>query len=279
MSYRMLVTTFKNDVKQFQMFCHTLAKNWQGTRDLIVCLGYGDDIEFFKQITDSTFDHTWTVTIKPTVYVKPPIEGSTEQQVNTVFHSITSGVEDIIVWDCKDFILRPCNFSMFKRNDRYRVTYLIPGKKLVDMNYPVHGLVDVPIDHIPAISNIRPWIWNVKQLHRYWVALVKRFGDYHTWDHYPAGNEIYGYLIYTLTDPKRTIKFLTHPDMPLMFAGGYTHQTYEAMIKDVTEFDQETDRIVWKHSRKLEDPRCLDVTKSMLIKYDIDPEFVKQVYG
>ena len=67
--------------------------------------------------------------------------------------------------------------------------------------------------------------------------------------------------------------------MPLMFAGGYTHQTYEAMIKDMTEFDLETDRIVWKHSRKLEDPRCLDVTKSMLIKYDIDPDFIKQVYG
>ena len=279
MDYRMLVTTFKNDAKQFAMCCQCLAKNWQGRRDLIVCLGWGDDIEFFKSITDRAFDSSWNIEIRPTIYNKPPLEGSTEQQVNTVFHSITSGAEDVIVWDCKDFLLRPCNFDTFKRDNRYRVTYLITGKKLVDMGYDVSGLVDVPINHIPAISNIRPWIWNVAQLQRYWQQVTDRFGDYHNWSQYPAGNEIYGYLIYTLTDPERTVKFLTHPDMPLMFAGGWTWQTYEGMLEQTQEFDSEPTRLVWKHSRKLQDPRCLEVTKSMLIKYGIDSGVVEQIYG
>jgi hypothetical protein len=148
------------------------------------------------------------------------------------------------------------------------------------MGYDISGLVDVSIDHIQAISNIRPWIWNIKQLTRYWEQLTNKFGNYQTWKgDYPAGNEIYGYYVYTLTDSNREIKFLTHPDMPLLFGGGWTHQTYDGILKEAEDFDQSLERIVWKHSRKLKDPRCLEVTKLVLLKYGIDKQFIDQVYG
>ena len=277
MNYKMLVTTFKDDIKQFKMFCYCLNKNWQGQKDLIVCLGYNDDEQEFANIIKNTFDVSWNIEIKPTIHAYE--FGVTEQQVNTVFYSILSGADDVIVWDCKDFLLRPCNFSTFKKNDKYRITYLLP-KKLVDMGYNISGLVDTPIDHIQAISNIRPWIWNIKQLTRYWEQLTNKFGNYQTWKGgYPAGNEIYGYYVYTLTDSNREIKFLTHPDMPLLFGGGWTHQTYDGILKEADDFDQSLERIVWKHSRKLKDPRCLEVTKLVLLKHGIDKQFIDQVYG
>jgi hypothetical protein len=75
------------------------------------------------------------------------------------------------------------------------------------------------------------------------------------------------------------VKFLTHAETPLLFGGGWTHQTYDGIVKEADDFDQSTERLVWKHSRKLQDPRCLDVTKSMLIKHGIDTQFIDQVYG
>ena len=277
MSYRMLVTTFSQDLKQFKMFCHCLAKNWQGRRDLIVCLGNNDNIEELEQITKSTFDFTWNIDIKPTLHSY--VNGTTEQQVNAVWYSINSAADDVIIWDCKDFLLRPADLHIFKKNDKYRITYILAGKKLIEMGYDVSGLVDKPIAHLTAISNIRPWIWNVEQLNRYWHALVEKFGDYKSWDDYPAGNEIYGYYVFAMNDTARTIKFLNYADTPLLFAGGYTFQTYDAMVNDMKDFDDNEQRIVWKHSRKLQDPRCLDITRIMLIKYGVDPEFVDSVYG
>jgi hypothetical protein len=277
MNYTMLVTTFSGDIQQFRMFCYCLNKNWEGQRKLTVCLGNGDDQEMFTNITKEYFDTDWHIEIKPTIYSYK--SGESEQQVNAVYYSIQTGVDDVIIWDCKDFLLRPCNYSTFKKNGKYRVTYLLRGQKLINMGYNLDGLVDQPIDRYTAISNIRPWMWNVQQLTRYWNRMNERFGDYRTWKVYPAGNEIYGYHIYTLQDPDRLVEYLTHKEMPLLFGGGWTHQTYDGILKEATYFDQNPERIVWKHSRKLADPRCLDVTRSVLIKYGIDQQFIDQVYG
>jgi hypothetical protein len=64
-----------------------------------------------------------------------------------------------------------------------------------------------------------------------------------------------------------------------MLGGGWTHQTYEGMLREVEDFDRWPERVVWKHSRKLKDPRCVDVTKSVLLKYGIEQEIIDQVFG
>jgi len=273
----MLVTTFKNDIKQFQMFCYCMNKNWKGKRELTVCIGSCEKSKPYWDIVNTMFDQDWKIKICPSVDIYQI--GVTEQQVNTVYYSIDTGADDVIVWDCKDFLLRPCDYNTFKKDHKYRITYHCQGEKLVDMGYDLNGLVDQPIDYYTTILNIRPWVWNVQQLKKYWDRLQERFGHYHTWGEYPAGNEIYGYYIFTLQDPTSTVEFASHEETPLLFGGGYTHQTYEAMLKEVGDFEKNTDRVVWKHSRKLEDPRCLEVTRQVLDKYGIDKEIVEMIYG
>jgi hypothetical protein len=285
MSYRLLVTTFYGDVEQFTMFCHCLNKNWQGNKDLIVCIGVNEDIQFWNKITDQAFSKDWKIEIRPSI--REFKSGYTEMQANTVYHSVTSGVEDIIVWDCKDFILKPCDFNIFKINGKYRWTYIHNNIRMKDMGYDLSGLVDVPIDDIPGLNNIRPWIWNVEQLTRSWNHLNSKFGDYQSWQEFPGpgffpgGAEIYGYYVYALKDPLRTIEFLNHrEDNPLLFAGAYSLMPYEGLLQQVEEFDQQPSKIVWKHSRRhKDDKRFLEITKSVLIKYGIDSELIKSVYG
>jgi hypothetical protein len=276
MSHKLLVVTFTQDLAQFQMFCHCLVKNWKGQPALIVILGKGTCEQTVKEIVDKAFDSTWSVEIKPTVLTS--MGGDTEQQLNKIIYSLESATDDVIVFDSKDFLLKPCDFSIFKKQDRYRVTYKLVGQQLVDMGYDIKQIVDQPVDHLPAVSNLTPWIWNVNQLFRYWEHLENRFGSWKNWQNFPAGNEIYGYYVYTWTDPTKQIKFLTHVDMPLLIGGGWTHQTYEEMCRQAKEFEQDSNRIIWKHSRKLSDPRCVEVTRQVLLGHGIDPNFVKQVY-
>ena len=276
MTYTMLVTTFTGDIQQFEMFCHCMNRNWQGQRRLMVCLGSGDDLERFSAITGRHFDSDWQIEIYPCMHSSPI--GPAEQQVNTVYRSINSGVDDVIVWDCKDFLLRPCDYSTFKKNGKYRVTYLLRGQRLVDLGYDLSGLVDAPIDRYIAISNIRPWMWNVEQLTRYWARMNHVFGDYRGWDGYPTGCEIYGYYICALQDPDKLVEFLAHEEMPLLFGGGYTHQTFEGIVRESAEFDQSPHQIIWKHSRKLADPRCLEVTRAVLLRHGIDAQVIDQIY-
>lgn len=277
MNYRMLVTTFTGDIKQFHMFCYCLAKNWKGKKDLIVCLGTDDNESTFRQIVDEVFDPLWKIELKPTIQSYK--SGTVEQQVNTVYYSVTSGVEDIIVWDCKDFLLRPCNFETFKKDNKYRHTFTLFDKKITEMGHDLSGLIDEPYEHFPAILNLRPWIWNVDELQRYWDQMTSKFGHFLAWEAYPTGCEIYGFYIFMLTDPLRTIEYEDPTNSPLLLGGGWTHQTYEGILQEAIDFDRWPERLVWKHSRKLEDPRCLDVTKSMLLKYGITQEILDRVYG
>jgi hypothetical protein len=277
MSHKLLVVTYHADLLQFQMFCHCLYLNWHGNKKLIVAIGKHTSTEQIKKIVNQQFDHLWQVEIVETVFAYEL--GDLEQQINKIYYSVNSGVEDIIVFDSKDFMLRPADFLTFKRDNKYRWTYRLPGQYLKDLGYDIGAIVEQPVDKLPAVLNLTPWIWNVKQLGRYWDHLNTKFGDFKSWKEFSAGNEIYGYYVYTWTDKNAPVKFLTSTESPLLVAGGWTHQTYDGIVAQAQEFDQETTRIIWKHSRKLQDPRCLQVTRSVLIKYGIDKKIVDAVYG
>ena len=287
MSYRMLVTTFKDDIKQFHMFCHTLVKNWQGEKDLMVCIGNSEDPAMYRAITDQAFPPGWTIQIKESVHAY--VDGYVEQQVNAVYYSVTSGVENVIVWDCKDFILKPCDLTEFiNMRGEHRITYVFPNSKITDAdidnkttpryNFSPIDLLDEPIDDVPLINNIRPWIWNVPVLSRYWNHINARFGNHTTWERYPAGCEIYGYFTYAMKDPARTFEFNRQLNK-IVFSGAYSYVTYENLVKDVEDFNSNTWCFVWKHSRRNEDPRYLEITKSVLKRYGIKQDVIDQVYG
>jgi hypothetical protein len=284
----MLVTTFYGDLEQFKMFCHCLARNWQGTKDLIVCIGSEENPDVYWSIVNTTFANDWAIQIQPSLHAYPTA-GYTEMQVNTVYYSVVSGADNIIVWDCKDFVLKPCNHEMFMKNHQYRLTRRFDHIKLVDMGYDFSGFLEGVIDDLPGLNNVRPWIWNVAQLSRCWQYLQQQFGDCKHWQNFsppgafPGGTEIYSYYAYAMTDPSRTIEFVDIGDEKynaLMFAGAYSNMTYENLLIEAENFDLWPDIKIWKHSRRHKhDPRFLAVTKSVLVKYGIDPALIDQVYG
>jgi hypothetical protein len=274
---KLLVATYDQDLQQFEMFCHCLVRNWKGNPRLDVVLGKGTNADLVKSIVNKIFPIAWIVKIKECVVDSD--DGYLQQQINKVFYSIDDEFDDVIVFDSKDFVLRSMDMTTFKHNDRYRATFYIPSQRLVDLCPAVSSITDRDVSQIPSTINLTPWIWNVKQLEKCWRYLNDRFGDYHSWVEYPGGGEVYSFFSYTWLDAYSIMKWHTPDSNPLLVGGGWTHQSYEGMLQESQDFDQWTERKIWKHSRKLEDPRCVDVTKSVLLKYGIEQEIIDQVFG
>lgn len=275
MSHKLLVATYQDDLSQFEMFCHCLNKNWQGDRRLIVAMGKDTSTAQVQQIVDRDLPD-WHVDIQPTAF--PYSSGYTEQQVNKIFYSLGSTVDDVIVFDSKDFLLRPTSIDDFKINNQYRTTFNVPGQHLIDLYPNIKHIVDQDVSNLPSVINLTPWIWQVKQLDRYWSYINQRFGDYHHWNDFPAGTEIYGFYVYTWCDNNSTMLWQAPENTPLLIGGGWTHQTYQGMLDEAQAFDQWPERKIWKHSRKVSDSRCLDVTRSVLLKYGIQKEIIDRVF-
>lgn len=275
MSHKLLVATYKDDLAQFEMFCYCLNKNWQDNRRLTIVLGKNTVMSQVQDIVDRHLVQ-WTVDIQPTTH--PYSNGYTEQQVNKIFYSIDSAVEDVVVFDSKDFLLRPCSFFDFKHDNQYRATFYIPGQRLVELYSDIEHIVDQDVSDLPSVLNLTPWVWQVDQLNRYWQYINQRFGNYQQWAEFPAGTEIYGFYVYTWCDHQSTMTWTGPENTPLMIGGGWTNQNYQSMLDEAESFDQWPERKIWKHSRKLVDSRCLDVTVAVLKKYNIDQEIISRVF-
>jgi hypothetical protein len=274
---KLLVATYQDDLSQFEMFSHCIVKNWQGNPRLDVVLGKGTDVNSVQSIIDDIFPISWTVKIKECAIGSD--DGYLQQQVNKVFYSIDSEFEDVIVFDSKDFVLRPIDIKTFKDQEIYRTTFYLPDQQLSDLCPSISSIKDQDVSWIPSIINLTPWIWQVKQLEKCWHYLNDRFGDYHSWTEYPAGGEIYAFFTYTWLDEYRTMLWQMPDNTPLLLGGGWTHQSYDGMAQEARDFDQWPERKIWKHSRKIDDPRCLDVTRYVLLKYGIEKEIIDRVFG
>jgi len=275
MSHKLLVATYQDDLKQFEMFCHCLHKNWQGNQRLTVAMGKDTPIAQVQKIVDQKLPN-WQVDIQCTAF--PYSNGYTEQQVNKIIYSVDSSVQDVIVFDSKDFLLRPCGIEDFKINNQYRATFYIPEQRLIELFPDITHIVDQDVSDLPSVINLTPWIWNVDQLNKYWQYINQRFGDYQVWHEFPAGTEIYGFYVYTWCDNQSVMTWTAPENTPLMIGGGWTHQNYQGMMDEAEAFDRWPERKFWKHSRKLADPGCLDITKAVLFKYGIDQETIDRVF-
>lgn len=273
---KLLVATYDQDLLQFEMFCYCINKNWQGNQFLTVVLGQGTDIEKVRFITDSILPE-WTVEINQCATDNE--NGYLQQEINKVVYSIDQRFSDVIVFDSKDFMIRPCQFALFRYNGKYRATYYYPDQHLVDICPGILESTTQDVSKVPFVLNLTPWIWNVEQLSRCWKNLNQRFGDYRQWQRFHGGSEIYSFFAFTWTDTDSLMSWHRPDENPLIIGGGWTHQTYEGIVQEAQDFDRWTERKIWKHSRKLEDPRCLDVTRSVLLKYGIEQEIIDRVFG
>lgn len=281
MAHKIVITTFNEDIAQFIMFCYCLNKNWNGNRFITVVVNsvrpYSDAEwdKFYQRVISITQDYLseWTVEIFDGRHADN--FGYREQAVNKVLYGIDYRFEDVIVFDCKDFLLKSADLLTFKKNNKYRVTYWKHDQKLIDMYPEVIELLDQDLSHVPGVINLTPWIWNVNQLEKYWKYMTARFGDYSKWvGYYRGGTESDTYYAYTYCDPDKPIKFLNPIHTPLLISGGWAGQTYENMLEQANQFDQSLTSIIWKHNRRIPDPRCLDITKSVLSKYGIEKQII-----
>jgi hypothetical protein len=274
---KLLVVTYGPDLPQLEMFLYCLQKNWKGNQFLTIVFGNNTDPCEVENIVNRSTLSEWNIEIHNGS--RPEVNGYTEQNLSKIIYSIDQRFQDVIVFDSKDFLLKTMNFETFKFHNRYRTTFYNPNQALVELYPDTQRIFDQDISHVPSILNLTPWIWNVQQLKKYWIYMNNRFGDYQTWHSMPGGNEIDSFFAYTWCD-KKSFMLWAHPDdNPLIIGGGWTHQTYEGMLQEAHDFDQWSERKVWKHSRKLDDPRCLDVTRMVLEKHGIDQKIINRVFG
>jgi len=274
---KLLVATYDRDLLQFEMFCHCIIRNWHGNPRIDVVLGKNTDTTQVQSLIDRIFPDHWCVKVLECAINNN--DGYLQQQINKVIYSIDDAVDDVIVFDSKDFVLRPMDIKTFKNENSYRATFYLPDQRLVDLCPAIADIVDRDVSVVPSVINLTPWIWRVDQLKKSWQSLNKRFGDYQTWQSFPAGGEIYSFFSYSWLDPTSTMDWLEPDDNPLLLGGGWTHQTYQGILQEAQDFDRWTERKIWKHSRKLQDPRCLDVTRSVLLRYGIEQEIIDRVFG
>jgi len=278
MTHKNIVTTFADDIPQFKMFCYCMNKNWKGDKNLSVCLDTGDNIDVFENITLEIFDPDWNIEICPTIH--PYDNGNYGNQINLIYRIASSTVDDAIAWDCKCFLLKPTDLSTFKQNNEYRIPCQDNTRRLVDMGYDLSRLVDGPIDHYAGMVNLRPNIFNVQQTARYWFALNQRFGHYSEWTKFPVECEYYGYYIFLMQDPESQIKFFPSSFHTFLCAGAWnTVRTYQEILLDMENFGQDPNAIIWMHSRRFTDPKYLELTRSILLQYEIDSDFIDSVFN
>jgi hypothetical protein len=95
---------------------------------------------------------------------------------------------------------------------------------------------------------------------------------------YQGGSESDSYYAYSYCDATKSFEFLSSEQNPLLIGGVWGAQTYLGAVKEAEDFDLDSRRIIWKHSRKAAENTCVDVTRAVLTKYGIDQEYINRIY-
>jgi len=269
MTSKLLVVVYDQDLPQFELMIYCLNKNWQGRRHITI-IYQGNIKDRVLNLIESTFSNDWIINLIPSL-IMPNLGGSDLQQLNKIIYSLDNTVQDVIVFDCKDFLLKPIDESYFKHANNYCITQI---SNFFDEFYPnVHlamGLTDYKFN---AILNITPWIWNVEQLGRYWSYVIKKYTDnLSDWTEFYPSSEIASYYYYTYKiDATPTIKFSEEAFMP---SGGiWDTDTIQNVLQVVENFDRYKSA-VWKHHRRITSMDKTAITAMQLQKYNIPLEII-----
>ena len=253
---KIVVGTYEEDLKQFEIFCYCLNKNWNGPKNLTAFVGsYNQqpgNINHVQQIVDTHLSN-WNASVVDG-HRTLATDGYAEQNINKILNSF--GSDYAIVFDSKDFILRPMDLDDFFINGLLALSYFETDKSHYDL-YPNSKNIFDGLD-IPPTLNLTPWIWDANILEKMWDEHQTGFyNNYTEWD---------SYLTYAVVT--NSIK-LPEFNERVIIAGGWTHQDYNGMLQQKDQMINLNHKKIWKHSRKLEDHRCSDVTNQVLSHFDI----------
>jgi hypothetical protein len=289
MSEHLIAITFENDLPQLEIFCYCLNKHWKGNKHLTLVVNSSrtyssneNDIEYTQKIIDQHFDLSWTVEV-----VNGEMShhnGYIEQAINKILFSFNEKFNDAIVFDVKDFLIRDLSISDFKdSNGLYRAAYFITDQTHQSLYPDVVNMFDEDIPTLPPTQNLTPWIWNIDQLTKMWQYLNKRFGDYTEWPikyegFLPTGTEWDSYFSFTYLDNNSFAKFWDFNEL-IILGGIWTHQTYTGGLQEEKDFYDQQHKKIWKHSRKVSDNRCFDITSRILLHFAVPQELVTKWYN
>lgn len=263
MSCKLLVIVYDQDLPQFELMSYCLNKNWQGQKTITIV--YQGDIESeVSSIVKQYFSQSWHVDIVKSTATN--LSGIDLQQLDKVLSSLDDTVQDVIVFDCKDFLLKPIDETYFKRNGQYRITFL---SDLFDEFYPhVCQAIGSSEHKHRAILNITPWIWNVTQLKKYWEYITTRYPiNISSWTSFYPSSEIASYYYYTVElDSDPCLSFSEDLFMPT--GGIWDNDNLEETLQVISNFDR-YDSAVWKHHRRITDYSKTMITVVQLQKYNI----------
>lgn len=275
MSDKIVVVVYDQDLPQFELMCYCLNKNWIGNKYLsVVCQDSAILVEVQNIITQ-TFDNDWFVTISLGVDV-PGMIGDDKQQINKILHSIDSKFENVLIFDCKDFLLKPTDSSFFlKEGIYYQVQYNDDQNLSFYNGYPeVSKALDKDSTvNIKSIYNVTPWFWNVSQLQKLWNFTINKYGPVEHWKSFPLISEFASYYLYSVTDPETNIKFNTNRDfMPFEYI--HSSSLIENDTRSIATFIDFDFKRVWKHHRNSSHPTKIVITASVLQKFNIPIDII-----
>lgn len=263
---KILVQTYQPDMLQFEMFCHCLNKNWQDDKNITVIVGQPDAdtvIHTAKNIIEKQLSSEWNVVVVNGTITA--LNGLTEMGLNKIVYSDV----DTLVCDAKDFLLRPSDINDYKKNNKYCVNFYFSNKTHSQIYDNIQGL------DAPAVSSMTPWIWSPTILETYVEWLETNYGNHKTWSMFPGGFEYCTWFVWAWNQPhlKELIE-IDPSNCSLRFGGVWPKQTAQGAVQEVKDFVRWSERKWWKHTRKVKDPICLDITCDMLIQFGINTEYV-----
>lgn len=275
MKEKLLTVVYNDDIPQFEMLCHCLAKNWQGNKHLTVVVGKPNpatvhlpgNIETVRSIVKEKFNHNWAVEVVDGAI--GTLHGYQEQQLNKIRFSLNDA-DCTIVLDSKDFLLKPGNLSDFYQDDVYRIGYFHSNRLFLDFYPDVAKVVDNISPNTPTSFFATPWIWEEQQLSKFWTYLQARYGQYTSWTEMPGSSEWAAFFAYTFNDPMSTMKLSSNEYAYVMFGGVWNDQTVQGALEQLSEFWRWPERKFWKHTRKVFDPFLVVVTVAALQQAGIE---------
>lgn len=273
MTEKLLVATYNDDLPQFELMAHCLNRNWQGNPKITIVFGKPnpgsahllDNIESARNIAAREFDDRWDIEIINGAIDRIP--GYQEQQINKIRFSLDT--VNTIVFDSKDFLLKPADLSYFKLDEQYRIGYIKNNQTFNDMYPAIKSIVNVS-NNTPATFITTPWIWPNHQLQKYWNYLQNKFGHFTNWQGMPGGSEWAGFFAYTWNDPTSSMPMTSNEYEFVNFGGVWQSADLAAIQVQIDEFGRWPERRIWKHNRKVRSIDVIPYTAQILSMYGID---------
>lgn len=274
MSDKLLVVVYNQDLPQFNVMTWCLNKNWQGNKNISVV--YQGNIQSqVSEIINKNFSDQWQIDCIDGSAFAPNLSGYDQQQVQKIICSIQSGYEHVIVFDCKDFLLKPANGNLFKKDNKFLYVPTIPTDTFSNF-YPVEfEAIKTPTsspDIVPVLI-LTPWIWNTNQLTRYWNHILQIYGNIPQWSIFPAISELASFYYFCAAIDGDPIS--VYSTDPFMHIGGlWDGETTEQRLRNAENFDYYDSTVVWKHHRRITDIGSTVITALQLQKYGVPAEII-----